>query len=97
MHIHEVLFQVVDRQPIFVDEANGTLEVDAGSTSTPPEPWEHGFKDTFIAYPRQVTRVRAQFGMPGQYVWHCHIASRRARGQRDDAAVPRRPAAAGRA
>jgi len=40
---------------------------------TGPEPWETGFKDTVIAYPGQVTRVRAQFNTPGQYVWHCHI------------------------
>ena len=26
-----------------------------------------------IAYPGQVTRVRAQFSRPGQFVWHCHI------------------------
>ena len=39
----------------------------------PPEPWETGFKDTVIAYPEQVTRVRAQFNTPGQFVWHCHI------------------------
>ena len=26
-----------------------------------------------IAYPGQVTRVRMQFKVPGQYVWHCHI------------------------
>ena len=40
---------------------------------TLPEPWETGFKDTVIAYPGQVTRVRAQFNTPGQFVWHCHI------------------------
>jgi FtsP/CotA-like multicopper oxidase with cupredoxin domain len=38
-----------------------------------PEPWETGFKDTVIAYPGQVTRVRATFVNPGQFVWHCHI------------------------
>jgi hypothetical protein len=38
-----------------------------------PEPWESGFKDTVIAYPRQVTRVKATFDAPGQFVWHCHI------------------------
>ncbi len=26
-----------------------------------------------IAYPGQVTRIRAQFNTPGQFVWHCHI------------------------
>jgi FtsP/CotA-like multicopper oxidase with cupredoxin domain len=24
-------------------------------------------------YPGQVTRVRARFSNPGQFVWHCHI------------------------
>ncbi|HEX6887441.1 MAG TPA: multicopper oxidase domain-containing protein, partial [Candidatus Nanopelagicales bacterium] len=38
-------------------------------------PWETGFKDTVIAYPGQVTRVKARFRNPGQYVWHCHIVS----------------------
>jgi FtsP/CotA-like multicopper oxidase with cupredoxin domain len=42
-------------------------------SSKPPEPWETGFKDTVIAYPGQVTRVRARFSTPGQFVWHCHI------------------------
>ena len=73
MHIHEVLFQVVDRQPVFVDEENQTVEVIPGSLPTPPEPWESGWKDTVIAYPGQVTRVRMNFQVPGQYVWHCHI------------------------
>ncbi|MGZ5362484.1 MAG: multicopper oxidase domain-containing protein, partial [Solirubrobacterales bacterium] len=36
-------------------------------------PWESGFKDTVVAHPGQVTRVRAQFDTPGQFVWHCHI------------------------
>jgi len=75
MHIHEVLFQVVDRQAIFVDEANKTVQVVPGSVPTPPEPWEDGFKDTVTAYPGQVTRVRMQFTTPGQFVWHCHIVS----------------------
>ena len=43
------------------------------STPTPPESWETGLKETVIAYPGQVTRIRAQFNLAGQYVWHCHI------------------------
>jgi FtsP/CotA-like multicopper oxidase with cupredoxin domain len=43
------------------------------SNITPPEAWETGFKDTVIAYPGQVTRVKAQFNTAGQFVWHCHI------------------------
>jgi FtsP/CotA-like multicopper oxidase with cupredoxin domain len=72
MHIHEVHFEVVNRQDIFVDEVEGTVEV-ASSAPQPPEPWETGFKDTVIAYPGQVTRVRIRFDRPGQFVWHCHI------------------------
>jgi FtsP/CotA-like multicopper oxidase with cupredoxin domain len=71
MHIHEVHFQVVNRQDILVDEEAETVQV-TGSPS-PPEPWENGFKDTVIAYPGQVTRVRIRFNTPGQFVWHCHI------------------------
>jgi FtsP/CotA-like multicopper oxidase with cupredoxin domain len=73
MHVHEVVFEVVSRQPILVDELDGTVEVQPGSLPAPPEPWETGFKDTVIAYPGQVTRLRAQFTTPGQFVWHCHI------------------------
>jgi FtsP/CotA-like multicopper oxidase with cupredoxin domain len=73
MHIHEVLFQVLSRQAILVDEATGTVQVDDGSPPTLPEPWENGWKDTVIAYPGQVTRLRLRFTNAGQFVWHCHI------------------------
>ncbi|HXV95542.1 MAG TPA: multicopper oxidase [Gaiellaceae bacterium] len=73
MHIHEVAFEVVNRQDIFVDEESMEVEVVPGSVPTPPEPWETGFKDTVIAYPGQVTRLRLHFTNPGQFVWHCHI------------------------
>ncbi len=39
----------------------------------PPEAWETGPKDTVIAYPGEITRVKARFDLPGLYVWHCHI------------------------
>jgi len=61
IHIHEVQFQVVNRQPL------------AGGHARPPESWETGFKDTVIAYPGEVTRVKVLFDLPGLYVWHCHI------------------------
>ena len=60
IHIHEVQFQVVNRQPFDGDRR-------------PPESWETGFKDTVIAYPGEITRVKALFDLPGLYVWHCHI------------------------
>jgi FtsP/CotA-like multicopper oxidase with cupredoxin domain len=56
-----------------VDEDAGTVRVAADSLPIGPTSSETGFKDTVIAYPGQVTRVRAQFTKPGQFVWHCHI------------------------
>jgi spore coat protein A len=60
IHIHEVQFQVVNRQPFDGD-------------ARPPERWETGFKDSVIAYPEEITRIKAMFDLPGLYVWHCHI------------------------
>jgi len=73
MHVHEVAFEVVNRQAISVNEEEGTVQVVPGSAPMPPESWETGYKDTVIAYPEQVTRIKAKFETPGQYVWHCHI------------------------
>ena len=73
IHIHETAFEIVNREEIHVDEDARTVVLQEGSTPMPPEPWETGLKDTVIAYPEQVTRVRAKFDTAGQYVWHCHI------------------------
>jgi FtsP/CotA-like multicopper oxidase with cupredoxin domain len=59
IHIHEVEFEIVERE-------------NAGVVR-PPEPWETGPKDTVIAYPGEITRVKGTFDRPGQFVWHCHI------------------------
>ena len=74
MHIHEIAFEVVNREGLVTDEeAEVRQPIQLDGTITPREPWETGFKDTVIAYPGQVTRIRAQFRTPGQFVWHCHI------------------------
>jgi spore coat protein A len=73
MHVHEVAFEVVNRQDIVVDEDTGAVQVAPGSFPVPPESWESGVKDTVTALPDQVTRLRIQFTRSGQYVWHCHI------------------------
>ena len=74
MHVHEVVFEVVNREGLVVDEAGDVVQpIILDGVVTLPEPWESGFKDTVTAYPGQVTRVRAQFTRPGQFVWHCHI------------------------
>ena len=41
----------------------------------PPEYVENAPKDMVTALPGQVTRIKATFDKPGQYVWHCHILS----------------------
>ena len=46
---------------------------DRGPRRRPPESWEAGRKDTVIAYPNEITRVKALFDRPGLFVWHCHI------------------------
>ena len=66
IHLHLVRFEVVNREifdPLF--GIPGTI--------LPPELGETGYKDTVIAYPGQITRVKAVFDIPGLYVWHCHI------------------------
>jgi FtsP/CotA-like multicopper oxidase with cupredoxin domain len=60
IHVHLVKFEVVDRE-------------DADGTVRSPESWEAGFKDTVIAYPDEITRIKMMFDLPGFYVWHCHI------------------------
>ena len=73
MHIHEIAFEVVNRERMVLDDDEPTVPVQLTGDVRPPEAWESGFKDTVIAYPGEVTRVRAQFNTPGQFVWHCHI------------------------
>jgi FtsP/CotA-like multicopper oxidase with cupredoxin domain len=64
MHLHLVRFQVVGRRAM-----NGGPSV----VGNAPQPSESGFKDTVIAYPGEITTIKAVFDIPGLYVWHCHI------------------------
>jgi spore coat protein A len=75
MHVHEVTFEVVNREGLVLDEeSEETVQpVQLTGELRPREAWESGFKDTVIAYPGEVTRIRAKFDTPGQFVWHCHI------------------------
>lgn len=75
MHVHEVAFEVVNRERLMLDdESEEPLQpVQLTGDVRNAEPWESGFKDTVIAYPGEVTRIRAKFETPGQFVWHCHI------------------------
>ena len=67
IHLHLVKFLVVDRQTI--DIITGALD----GAPRDPEATERGFKDTVIAYPNEVTRIKATFDIPGLFVWHCHV------------------------
>jgi FtsP/CotA-like multicopper oxidase with cupredoxin domain len=73
MHVHEIAFEVVNRESLVVDDEETAVPVQLTGDVRPPEAWESGFKDTVIAYPGEVTRLRAKFDNAGQYVWHCHI------------------------
>ena len=64
IHLHLVRFEVVSREG---------LDGGPSIVGSAPQPWETGFKDTVIAYPGEVTTVKALFDVPGLYVWHCHI------------------------
>ncbi|MBW2272113.1 MAG: multicopper oxidase domain-containing protein [Deltaproteobacteria bacterium] len=63
IHLHLVRFQVISREAI------------PGHDPVAPQvlPSETGYKDTVIAYPGEITKVRALFDIEGLYVWHCHI------------------------
>jgi bilirubin oxidase len=60
IHVHQVMFEVLER-------------IDADGVPRGPEPGETGQKDTVIAYPGEVTRIKLRFDIAGRYVWHCHI------------------------
>jgi bilirubin oxidase len=61
IHVHEVTFEVAGRRPV------------GGGPERPAEGGEAGRKDTVIAYPDEVTRIRAHFDRAGLFVWHCHV------------------------
>lgn len=67
IHLHLVHFEILGR----VMGAAGMTVADG--MLMPPEPNELGRKDTVIAYPGDITLIRAFFDLPGAYVWHCHI------------------------
>jgi spore coat protein A len=70
MHMHLVMFQVLNRQDFeVVDE-----QIVPIGNPIPPEPNEVGWKDTVMVHPSQMTRVIAKFeNYTGKYSYHCHI------------------------
>jgi spore coat protein A len=84
IHLHEILFSVLNRQPISFDHKSvmstcvstiPPFPVRLKGNARPSELYERGFKDTVITYPGEVTRIAADFttANPGRFVWHCHI------------------------
>ena len=67
IHLHLVRYQVVNRQLL-----DPLTNLPVGLPML-PEANETGYKDTVIAYPGEVTRLKATFDIAGLYVWHCHI------------------------
>jgi spore coat protein A, manganese oxidase len=63
VHLHLVRFEVISR----------TLMDGSPSPNGSQHPWERGRKDVVIAYPGEITTVRAKFDIDGLYMWHCHI------------------------
>jgi spore coat protein A len=70
MHMHLVMFQVLDRQAF--EEIGG--EVVPIGAPVPPPPHEAGWKDTVQVGPNEILRVIARFERyTGLYAYHCHI------------------------
>jgi spore coat protein A len=64
IHLHLVRFEVIERRVIGEPAGPGGANI---------EKWEVGYKDTVIAYPGEITVVKATYDLPGLYVLHCHI------------------------
>ncbi|MGZ5245175.1 MAG: multicopper oxidase domain-containing protein, partial [Bacteroidia bacterium] len=75
IHLHLVTYQVVNRQKFDTE----TYEIGKPSSlklignTMEPAPEDKGWKDTYVMYPGEVTRIIAKFDREGLYVWHCHI------------------------
>ena len=70
MHMHLVMFQVLDRQPF---QMIGGVPTPTG-LAVPPAPEDAGWKDTVPVYPDEMVRVIARFeDYAGRYPYHCHI------------------------
>lgn len=70
MHMHLVMFRVLDRQPFTV--VNGNVQV--SGPRVPPIATEAGYKDTVRVEPNEIVRVVATFeNYVGRYAYHCHI------------------------
>ena len=78
IHLHLVSMQMISRQKFVarINEENGKpTNIRLVGQPKYPGPDEQGWKDTWVTFPGEVTKVIAKFDRPGLYVWHCHILS----------------------
>jgi len=84
MHIHQVQFQVLNRQSFDTKTYLDSGKVVYTGIPMPPESNERpAWKDTIKTYSGYITRVIAKFDLPARtqvkpgdefrYVWHCHV------------------------
>jgi spore coat protein A len=77
VHLHLAAFEVLDRAPFQAArelQTSALQDIQVGPRRAPLDQ-ERGPKDTVLAYPGEVTRIRARFDRAGDYVWHCHNLS----------------------
>jgi spore coat protein A, manganese oxidase len=73
IHLHQVRFQVLDRQPILVPTYLQSKTLSFRGPAVAPAAHEAGWKDTVRVEARGVTRIIVRFdGYAGKFVWHCH-------------------------
>ena len=94
MHVHEIAFEVVNRQALVLNE-DGETTRRPGSTAirAQPESWENGLQGHGHRLPGRGHARPGAVQQPRPV--RLALPHRRARGQRDDAALPHRPGAAG--
>ena len=74
MHIHEVAFEVVNRQDIVVDEDDQEVQVVPGSVPhARPSRGRPGARTRSSPTPARSPACGSGSTTAGQFVWHCHI------------------------
>jgi spore coat protein A len=74
IHLHLVRFQILDRQPIAIEDYITDDQLHPIGPVIPPEAQELGWKDVVQCPSGTVTRIIIPFhGFIGRYLWHCHI------------------------
>jgi len=71
VHVHLVQFRVVSRE-VVDRESSPHADMGVGAVLQ-PESWEVGNKDTVIACPGEIRRIKGRLDIAGLFVWHCHI------------------------